>query len=196
MSNISRLNPKGQHSAASLLKTTLCAFVAAVAILVTAVLPAEFGLDPTGLGRVMGLDSLRLESSPTPDSALTQTADTALNTAFTLWKASSTPRSDTIKVPLMPGQGAEIKSVMTPGDRFMFSWHVEGGIVSFDMHGERPDSGGAFTSYWVGANQREASGSFTAPFAGSHGWYWENTGTEPVIVILQTYGFYGDLYMP
>lgn len=78
----------------------------------------------------------------------------------------------------------------------MFSWTVEGSLVSFDMHGERPEANGAFTSYWLGENQHEARGNFAAPFARTHSWYWENKGKEPVTVALRTHGFYSALYMP
>ncbi|MEM9684266.1 MAG: hypothetical protein AAF942_13430, partial [Pseudomonadota bacterium] len=42
-------------SSAQLLRSTLIAIVAAAAILVTTVLPAEYGIDPTGVGRLLGL---------------------------------------------------------------------------------------------------------------------------------------------
>lgn len=42
-------------SARRLLRSTLLALIAAIAILVTIVLPAEYGIDPTGIGRVLGL---------------------------------------------------------------------------------------------------------------------------------------------
>jgi hypothetical protein len=38
-----------------LLKSTIIAAIAALAILVTIVLPAEYGFDPTGAGHVLGL---------------------------------------------------------------------------------------------------------------------------------------------
>ena len=42
-------------SSAQLLKSTIIAAVSAVVILVTIVLPAEYGIDPTGVGRAIGL---------------------------------------------------------------------------------------------------------------------------------------------
>jgi hypothetical protein len=42
-------------SARRLVRSTLLALIAAIAILVTIVLPAEYGVDPTGIGRVLGL---------------------------------------------------------------------------------------------------------------------------------------------
>ena len=35
-------------------------------------------------------------------------------------------------------------------------------------------------------------GSYTAPFDGVHGWYWENLTDSPVTITLRTAGFYAD----
>ena len=48
----------------------------------------------------------------------------------------------------------------------------------------------------VGDLLSEAQGSFTAPFAGTHGWYWRNKGETPVTVTVKTTGFYKDLFRP
>ncbi|GLK50526.1 transmembrane anchor protein [Maricaulis virginensis] len=45
-------------SSESLLKSTLVALLAAIVILVTIVLPAEYGIDPTRIGRVLGLTQM------------------------------------------------------------------------------------------------------------------------------------------
>ena len=147
-------------------------------------------------GRALGLDRLyqsRGEIQSGNESSITAPAQAR---ASTLSKSTTTLRSDTLKIPLMPGQGAEIKSMMNPGDSFVFHWQVDGGAVSFDMHGERPSANGTFTSYSMGENQQEASGTFAAPFTGTHGWYWENKGDSTITVVLQTHGFYNALYMP
>ena len=34
------------------------------------------------------------------------------------------------------------------------------------------------------------------PFDGSHGWYWQNRGTEPVTVDIQVAGYQEKLYRP
>ena len=193
-------NPVSAPSSSQLLKATLGSICIAALLLVTTVLPAEYGIDPTGLGKALGLMQL---NEATPETAAELSTEPAANNlqasdveSENLLKAATELRSDTLKIPLMPGQGAEIKSRMMPGNHFVFTWQVEGGRVSFDMHGERPNSGGAFTSFWLGDDTQQSSGAFTAPFEGTHGWYWENKGDTPVTVVLQTHGFYGDLYMP
>jgi hypothetical protein len=45
-------------SSAQLLRSTLIAATTAVALLVTTILPAEYGIDPTGIGRVLGLTQM------------------------------------------------------------------------------------------------------------------------------------------
>lgn len=42
-------------SGAALARSTLLALVIAGVLLVTCVLPAEYGIDPTGVGRILGL---------------------------------------------------------------------------------------------------------------------------------------------
>lgn len=45
-------------STAQLIRSTVLAFVIAMALLVTVVMPAEYGIDPTGAGRVLGLTQM------------------------------------------------------------------------------------------------------------------------------------------
>ena len=42
-------------SSTQLIRSTIIAIVAAILILVTIVLPSEYGIDPTGIGRATGL---------------------------------------------------------------------------------------------------------------------------------------------
>jgi len=195
MKDISELNTEGLPSSQTLIKATLIAFVVAILLLVTTILPAEYAIDPTGMGEKMGLTMLssaeakEAENSGKPSSLL----DTSLGP---VWKNETAYRTDTTQLTLQPGQGAEIKSKMKSGDNFVFSWKIDGGVVSFDMHGEPPNAGNEFTSYWVGRNQSTASGSFDAPFEGTHGWYWKNSGPTPVTVHLTLSGFYDGIYRP
>jgi hypothetical protein len=45
-------------SSAQLLRSTLIAATTAAALLVTTILPAEYGIDPTGIGRILGLTQM------------------------------------------------------------------------------------------------------------------------------------------
>ena len=195
MHDSSDLKSVAQASGTKLLGSTLLAVVVAGALLVIAVLPAEYGIDPTGVGEKLGLTALH---EPVAENAkVEQKTDVTEGSKTPLNKQSEKWRSDSKTVTLQPNRGAELKAVMKAGERMLFNWEVKGGSVSFDMHSQLADAGeDDFTSFWLGEDQSTASGSFEAPFDGHHGWYWQNDGDAPVDVVLTTSGFYSDLYMP
>src|SRR3712207_4247525 len=89
------------------------------------------------------------------------------------------------------------RSTLFPYTTLFRSWESTGGPVKVDMHGERPTAGeDEFSSYWEERELSSAQGSFTAPFTGTHGWYWRNKGETPVRVKVRTTGFYQDLFRP
>lgn len=45
-------------SSAQLLRSTVLALIVAAILLVTCILPAEYGVDPTGIGRMIGLTQM------------------------------------------------------------------------------------------------------------------------------------------
>jgi len=222
---MSQTNTPALPDTARLVRATLAAIVVAAVILVTTVLPAEYGIDPTGVGARLGLDVLQpaadvpaapfaadaQAAAPVPE---TSTAATAANAAlaakaaeafgsnagqtFDVSAFSASPgelRTDTLTVTLAPGKGAEVKSALTAGQGLVFRWTASAD-VAVDMHGEAPDAKGTWTSYAVESAQREAAGTFVAAFDGTHGWYWQNRGAEPVTVEIVVTGFQASLYRP
>jgi len=182
-----------QASGRSVLTATVVALLVAAVVLVTTVLPAEYGIDPTGVGQKIGLTVL---ANPAKPSTVIPTQPAVTPQVKPTVDKRSTPfRSDEMSLTLQPRKGAEIKAAMEAGDQFVFSWTADGN-VNFDMHGEEPNAGDKFTSYWKGTQQRSGHGSFVAPFLGSHGWYWSNKGDQPVTITVKTSGFYEKLYKP
>ncbi len=180
-------------STASLVKATTVALVIAGILLVVAVLPVEFGIDPTGMGKALGLSSMKADSDGiSGDDA--QAPDGASATAETVAKTEVPLRSDTMTLVLQPGEGTEVKVEMLAGERFVFEWTTQGGPVNFDMHGEEPNAGDKFTSYWADVQKESARGAFVAPVSGTHGWFWRNRTEGPVSVTLNTSGFYERLF--
>lgn len=193
-----------------LTKATALALIVAGAILLTAVLPAEYGIDPTGIGKMLGLTTLSVSSAPASEVAAsipapaTSTATLPSSTTVAAPAAQASPatvtksdvpfRSDEMSLTLQPDEGSEIKAAMRKGEQFVFVWIADGGKVNFDMHGEKPNAGENFTSYWKDKQQTSAQGIFVAPFDGTHGWYWRNRGDKPVTVKVKVSGFYEKLY--
>ena len=130
-----------------LFRATALAVVAAGAMLVAVVLPSEYALDPTGIGRQLGLTQMgeiktQLAEEAAADAAAgavpATPASQAAPTKVASAGAAAATRSDTMKVTLAPGQGAEIKATMAKGARVNFNWSVEGGRVNFDTHADAP----------------------------------------------------------
>lgn len=212
-------NNQTQHpSKKRLLKAMAIAVAVACILLSTIVLPAEYGIDPTGLGAKLGLvkpaESIALQSPAEKPEAMVETkstveepaADTGLDAVgqplkpvdgSVVTKHDGDYRTETMTVTIEPKKGAEIKARMNRGESFVFSWSVTGGEVASDFHGDKLDAAeGEYTSYWIDPAKANASGAFTAPFDGKHGWYWLNRGDKPVTVTVKVSGFYENLFRP
>lgn len=180
-------------SSRQLFRATIVALVVAALVLVTIVLPAEYGLDPTGAGRAIGV----FRPAIADIGQASELPETATVSSGSLLKSAAPFRSDEMSLTLRPGEGAEIKAVMRQGDRFVFSWTATGAGVDVDMHGELFDApAGASRSYWKDEFQTSGHGAFEAPAAGNHGWFWQNLNDDPVTVTVKVSGFYERLFRP
>ena len=165
---------------ASLLRTSILASLLAGVIIVLFILPAEYNLDPTGLGEKMGLTALAQE---TQNSAVSSTSDTDSGT-------QQSSGQQLIPLSLAAGEDREFKVLMQQYDKLNYEWVAYGAPVYVDLHGEPAgDTTGYFESYTV-ATADNMKGSFTAPFAGTHGWYFNNTSSSPIEIRLALRGQY------
>lgn len=186
-----------------LLRATAIAVVAAGAILVTVVLPSEYGIDPTGVGRAAGftqmgeikqqlaLEAAADEAGPRAP-AETQVPEVVLadNSAAAPSDASE-PISDVTSLTLAPGEGAEIKLVMAKDSAVEYDWSASGGAVNFDTHADAP--GISYHGYGKGSNSGGEQGTLVAAFDGSHGWFWRNRSGSAVTITLRTQGNYTEI---
>ena len=189
-----------------LLRSTLIAAVSAVVLLYTVVLPAEYGVDPTGIGKALGLTEMgeiktRLVKEAAEDAAATPNAppaaaNPAVSSATNAPTALAAPVAngpnwrDEMSFTLTPGQGTEIKLKMKEGEKALYAWSVQGGVVNFDTHG---DGSGRSISYEKGRGVASDDGELIAAFTGNHGWFWRNRGQADVTVVLKTGGDYSDM---
>lgn len=187
-----------------LLRSTIIALIVAVAILVTVVLPAEYGRDITGIGRVLGLTEMGeikmvLAEEAAADAAALASADSivaASEAAVAAPPPVARERSDTNVVTLAVGKGIEIKLSMSGDARTRYTWTATG-PVNFDMHGDSVNApSGWFVSYKKGTSVSTDGGELVAGFNGSHGWFWRNRGTGPVEIRLVTSGDYREVTRP
>jgi hypothetical protein len=195
--------PSGKRIAASL----VAAATVAALILVTVVLPAEYAVDPTGIGKALGLTAMSEpartieigdvlggnegvreveipdvgEPVPLPNPAIHQEEEQPAQT-------------QTLQIMIPPEQETEIKTVLRKGKVVVYSWQVDRGTVYCDYHGHDPAAGSDFfVRYREQDEGASANGSLVAPFDGEHGWYWLNYNDFPVTITLTVTGFYDDI---
>ncbi len=220
-------------STARLVMSTVIAAVAALVILITIVLPAEYSIDPTGIGRALKLTQmgeikkqLAIEAevdrqrdrqqSPVPDR---RSSLVGLLAGLLISPAAAHPnhdddtenrmtpgakppiavaqpappgKTDEVIFTLKPNEGIEYKMTMLRGGVAQFSWRTDGGKVNYDMHGT-PKAGGKETSYKKGREVASDTGSLTAAYDGSHGWFWRNRGSANVTITLRVDGAYTEI---
>ena len=205
-------------TSAQLLRSTTIAVVAAAGILVTIVLPAEYAIDPTGVGRMLRLtemgeiktqlaneaDRLKDLQAPTqplpaPDkrsglgSILTGLLVSPANAAERIVVAQAAPsRADETVITLKPAEGVEYKLTMKAGAKVDFAWTAKDGVVNYDMHGT-PAGGGKEKSYKQGRGVAGDEGVLTAEGDGGQGWFFRNRGNADVAIRLRTNGAYSEI---
>ena len=157
----------------ALLKYTMFSLVFAAITLLTIILPAEYNIDPTGIGHELGLTVFHNVKSETSTPLSSQEA-----------AEKSKGATETIEVIVPAGRGVEYKFIMAQYQKLEYEWITDSSALYFDLHGEpEGDTTGYFESYAI-ATLGEMKGSFTAPFAGSHGWYWKNTSLKDIQIQL------------
>jgi hypothetical protein len=177
-----------------LIALTVGGLLIATVVVFGAILPAEFNMDPLGIGKATGLS--RLWAPP--------------EVAFDTSKAGIGPlareyeigfRTDTIEIPLRDGDDRtrgnelEYKVRMKKDATLIYEWSVAD-IANpeefyFDFHGHTVVEGKDMTvATYKQATGTGAKGALTAPFEGVHGWFLQNQSTKPVVVKIKLAGFY------
>ena len=99
-------------SLAGLAKATVIAAVSAAVLLVLVVLPAEYGIDPTGFGAAIGLT--RLSAAASGDTPAAETGAPAEGGG-----------SDVAVVVVPAGRGVEYKYFLRAGETMQYDWSVD-----------------------------------------------------------------------
>ena len=141
----------------------------AAALLFGAILPAEYGIDPLGTGRLLGL--------------------LALGQAQPLAAETGEYRVDSAELKLYPAEWVEYFYRLDEGSSMVFTWDATG-PVSYNFHASPDGAPAGYAESFDAQESEQGHGTYTAPFSGIHGWYWENIGTEEITLTLTTAGFY------
>ncbi len=176
----------------SLFMITAGGLVAGTLIVLGAILPAEYNVDPLGLGRLSGLSRLWAPEENEWKAGAMEPAH-----------ASKAPIArHVIEIPLgaasWPEAALEYKVAMSPGQTFLYSWTATRQDnapmtkpVEFEFHGHTVEDGKTMTvAEYLKSKSVSATGALTAPFEGIHGWYFRNHEEDPVIIRLEIEGFF------
>ena len=145
------------------------ALLTAAALLFGAILPAEYGIDLLGSGKVLGL--------------------LALGQAQPFAAEVGEYRVDSTELELYPAEWVEYFYRLDEGSSMVFTWNATG-PVSYNFHASPDGAPAGYAESFDAQERDEGHGTYTAPFTGIHGWYWENIGTEELTITLTTSGFY------
>lgn len=184
-----------------LIKSTLIAFVAAVILLMVVVYPAEYGVDPTGLGEKLGLKkmgeiktSLMAESQ---EEEKTEKKSEKINSGTidnsnkneTSSKLSENSKQEKMEFTLKPDQAVELKATMKKGDIVEYTWMTNQGKANFDVHGDSEALKINYHNYEKGS-LKEKKGIIEAAFDGNHGWFWRNRSGRTLTITIEVSGQY------
>lgn len=166
------------HTTRTLIKASVIAVLVAITLLITCILPAEYNIDPTGIGKALGLTAIAAASEQSPSLVVTR------------GKQNDLLRTDKVEIIIPAGKGLEYKLNMDKYAHVSYEWQTDGVPLYFDFHGEPAgDTTGYFESFSI-TTSTNMKGSLTAPFKGAHGWYWKNKSEQAVTVSLSTQGYY------
>jgi len=189
-------------SSKQLIRSTIIALITALILLFTVVLPAEYAIDPTGIGRVLGLtemgeikDQLAAEAEQQREISASGISEMVSEETVPSKEAESTMESkpsDTRSIVLKPGEAAEVKLGIKKGDVVSYEWSVDTGHVNYDTHGDT--KGIDYFGYGKGRAVTEDKGELKAEFDGKHGWFWRNRSGKTVTVTLNVSGDYSGIY--
>ena len=194
-------------SMGKLIRSTILAIFVAVVILITVVLPAEYGIDPTGVGNLLGLvtmgeikvslaqeavseRALKKKQKSPPDNKLQAVVRPV--SEGTSPKSEGDTRSDQMTITLNQNEGKEIKLTMKKGEQVNYVWWTSNGRVNFDTHADSKVLEISYHNYEKGSLER-SEGVLEAAFDGNHGWFWRNRTSETMIVTLQVDGEYSNI---
>jgi len=190
-------------STGKLIKSTILAAVTAGLLLITVVMPAEYGIDPTGIGNAIGLKRMgeikvklageaaadRANNSTVKDDAEPARAEVAVAPNPEPTSTEQAILNHEMQVTLAPDEGAEIKVDMSKNNKVQYTWWTDRGKINFDVHGDSKKLNIKYHNYYKGSEQRK-EGKIEAAFDGSHGWFWRNRTPKTIIVTIKTRGEY------
>jgi hypothetical protein len=199
------IQPVALPSGRQVVVGSVVAIVVAAVAMVFFVLPAELGIDLTGFGEKTGLTGLAqsgsgniyldrglkrknvlfpLDAAAKPNEATLRGTLTATGIAV---PADAKFVSDHWQYELLPYDSIEMKYKLAQGRPMIFSWHAPV-PMHYDMHSVPDQGGNPATESFEISDAPSQTAVYVAPFAGIHGWFWQNQTLNSVTVTIDATG--------
>ena len=153
-----------------ILQASFAALCVALLLLITVVLPAEYGWDPLGTGKALNLIGLSQEDPPVTHQPGP-------------WQ------QDKREFQLAPFEAVEFKYRLNADDTLLFRWRSNAPVL-FELHAEPDGAAPGYAESFEKSRSDNAAGSYRAPFTGLHGWFWQNRTQQDVMLTLETNGYF------
>ncbi|MBO9518546.1 MAG: hypothetical protein J7493_10810 [Porphyrobacter sp.] len=163
---------------------SLAAVAVAAVALVVFVLPAEYGIDPTGAGKALGLTKL---SEPAMNEEQIRGAKRVGVLTLSEQPQQRTDWTDSWEITLRPYESIELKYTLDKGAELDFTWTATGPLY-YDMHSHPFDGGDKLTETYSLGTLPQMHGRYVSQFSGLHGWYWQNRTMSDVTLTLKAAG--------
>jgi hypothetical protein len=111
-----------------------------------------------------------------------------------LTPSDTTYKVDAIEFQLRPDQFVEYKFRLTTGAMMVFNWKADFAI-DVDFHTVPDGKPISASETYLRGSKSQGQGTYRAPYPGLHGWYWKNTGTTDVKIIVNAAGFFTEARM-
>lgn len=172
-------------------------------------MPSEYGIDPTGTGKLLGLNELyeaQADKEETSDDKPTSQvikrvlkienvgpAGIAIPTEIlaAIPKGQYAEREDDIEVIIPANKGLEYKILVKKYGQVKYEWNSGDETMFFDFHGDPKIEAKSqwYESHTI-AYSNHMIGTFTSPFEGRHGWYYVNKTNRDIVVKIKLKGQY------
>lgn len=163
----------------SLWRYWLWAAIVSVLLLVTVILPAEYGIDPLRAGKLLGISDMS-----NPASLVSNSEDSARKLS-----------AHTTSFSLDPYESIEIKYLLQEHEPLLYSWKSSKTELLYELHSEPMDAEPGYADSYERTRLTERSGLYQAQYEGIHGWFFENRGLERTEVSLTATGFFTKIYL-
>jgi hypothetical protein len=98
-------------------------------------------------------------------------------------------KQETVTFTLAPKEGMEYKYRLEERASMLYSWTATSELY-WELHSEPDGAPRGYAEFFDTNGGERSNGTYSAPFSGIHGWWWENKSDRQVTITLSTAGFF------